>query len=378
MSLLERAQIAMHQSGDGHRWAYNTDGGLRRWRAALGALDAGAANIVNLCFVGDSITEGAKSGGGAGQGAAGATWVTNGYVGRIRSALAAKYQDLGRGFIPVYYPNGAALWTLTGTGWVQNTTYGTTGLCEYTNNNGDYASLSFTGTGVGVLVVQGPNSGSFTITIDAGAPASFNANNATTDAAHEFQVTGLASGAHTLKVTNTATNGSGLGLYLLGAYELNANTKGVRCHMVGRWGTRMTHSAPATALAAEIDHWSPTLTVVSLGANDYTNQTTLASFQSDCQTIVSEALKYGDCLITSIGLRTEAATIPQSAYVQVLHDVAFANGCAFVDVFNRWSGNATYALNTLGLIATGDTVHPNDYGHQDIATGLLNRLLETR
>lgn len=121
----------------------------------------------------------------------------------------------------------------------------------------------------------------------------------------------------------------------------------------------------------EIDFWTPSLTVIALTANDYGGQTSLTSYKTNLQTLITRALVYGDVLLTSIGVHYDENTsaIKQQSYVDIVKQLAITNNCAYLDIHDRWNGGV-YAQNILGFLANGD-VHPTASGHQDIATAIL-------
>lgn len=354
----------------------NSDIGLRRWRAALAKVKSGVNQIANVSVLGDSITEGGAAGNGAtADYVGGNNYLNKGYVGKVRSALAAKYGDVGTGFIPIFYPKYGGFWTFSA-GWQDEitATFGPTGLNKRSGTNGDVATFSFSGTGISIVLASGTGAGTFTASVDGGAATPFDSYTAgAAIGAKEFKITGLADGTHTLTLTSTVTGGKQL--WLLGAYPIKG-TSGVRVNMLGRWGTKVNNSIGPSAtkypLFSEIDFWSPALTIVAFTANDFSGQTDLISYRNDLQTIITRAKQFGDCLLVSTGLRNDVVTPTnaQSEYNKVLLNLAFENNIAFVDVINRWSGDANYAQNTLSFISS-DNVHPGDYGHQDIATAIL-------
>lgn len=356
-------------------FVYNQAPNLKHWRSALAQLKAGANKIINLNFIGDSITEGGLSGGGAASGSTPSSYLNNGYVGRVRSALASKYGDQGTGYISVYYPHSSPFWTF-GSGWSQSS-YGTTGYSQFTSTNGATASYTFTGTGFVLLTVQTSSAGSLSVSIDGGAATIYNLNNATTNYCYPITISGLTNGSHTISITTQLTTGQFS--WILGGYPTNANTAGIRVNNCARWGTIAQDSGQASSsVIAEIDYWTPTLTVIALTANDFAAQTSLANYQLYLQSIINHALSYGDCILMSIGMRSDvlSPTISQASYIQTMQNLALQNNCVYLDMWDRWGGSASYAQSFLNFYGSGEKVHPNDYGHQDIATAILNVILE--
>lgn len=356
-------------------FVYNKDIGLKKWRSQIAALNAGAQNIINLNFIGDSITEGGLSGGGASSGNTPSSYLNNGYVGRVRSVLSSKFGDQGTGYISCYYPHSSPFWTF-GSGWSQSS-YGTTGYSMFTGTNGATASYTFTGTGFVLLSAQTSSAGSLSISIDGGSATVYNTNNATTNYCYPITITGLTNGSHTISITTQLS--AGQYAWILGGYPLTNNTKGIRVNNCARWGTTTQDSGQTTsAVTAEIDYWAPKLTVIGLGANDFASQMSLTQYQSYLQTLITHAQSYGECILISLGMRSDVVNpaIPQSSYVQTMQNVALQNNCVYIDMWNRWGGSAAYSQSFLNFYGSGEKVHPNDYGHQDIATALLNVILE--
>lgn len=346
-------------------FAYNMGKGLRRWRSKLAALSAGSAETINLCVIGDSITEGAISN------ASPANYLTKGYVGLIRAALATEYEDMGTGFIPTHYVKDSLLWTFGGTWIAETASFGVTGACRASSVNGSTATLAFNGTGVGIVVARGSVGGTLDFTIDAAPAGSFDTYKVSpADPAYVHEISGLGAGDHTLVVTANLTAGETI--WLLGAYPIKG-ASGVRVNMCGRWGTTTANAVGSYAPEAEIDIWNPALTIIAYTANDFAGQTALATYTTNLQTLVTRALTYGDVLLVSVGPTNATYPISQTAYVDAMKQVALANNVAFIDIYGRWNGGA-YAKVTLGLLA--DDVHPNAAGHQDIATAILGPILE--
>lgn len=351
-------------------YALNTGTGLRTWRAAIARLNAGANQIVNVCCMGDSITEGGVSGGGGISDLTGVNYPTKGYVGRVRSVMTSKFGDVGPGFIATYHPKFSPLWTFSA-GWSDSTAnnFGVTGFNKMTSASGETATHNFNGTGIKIYAGGGSSGGAFTASVDGGAPVAFDTNRASVSPLLEFSITGLADGAHTLTITSTVA--AGKFIWLFGAYALKGTT-GVRIHNVARWGTRAPQASVDTALAAEIDPFQPTLTTIAYTANDYTNGTDLATYKSSLQSIITRAKQYGDVMLISTGLRNDATgPIPQVEYNNIQRTLALQNDVAYLDIFNRWGANADIARTAYQFIST-DKVHPVDYGHQDIASAILS------
>jgi lysophospholipase L1-like esterase len=356
-------------------FCYNVGIGLKRWKAAYTKVRNGT-DAATICFIGDSITEGENSGAGASNGPA-SSWPTMGYVGRIRSALQ-KYGDTGLGFIAPFVPNQSPLWTFSGTGWNKTATgFGVTNQYARSATNGDTATLTFEGTGFVICYAAGPNSGTFTYAIDGGTATSVNANNSTAIDNATVAITGLTVGQHTIVITNT--DATGKVLYLLGG-QPTKSPKGVTVHMVGRAGTMSDVNSNPASLDITIDLLKPNLTIIALGANDYYNGMAISTYKANIQSIIDRALTTGDVLLFANGIRGDGANghpiTNQVDYVNALKDLAKQNQVALVDLWSAWGGDPNYVQNTLGFYGNGQTVHPNDFGHESMARLLLSVIAE--
>lgn len=355
MDIIARAIAAQNSKKTGV-YTYNTDVGLRRWRSALARVKAGTGQIVNVSCLGDSISEGAHA----------TSWVSGGFLGRINTELIAKYGDVGRGFIPVFFGNASPYWTFTGT-WANYGTFGITASNKSSTIINSTATFAFNGTGVSIIVVKGPICGNFLVSIDGGSTTEYNTYNASVLNAFSIDITGLGTGDHTLVITQ---NEAGKNVILLGAYEIKG-TSGVRINRCCRYGTTVSHAMTyETAQYTEIDFWSPVLTIIAYLANDCGTGTNLSIYENNLQTLITRAKIFGDVLLVANGLHS--TTINETQYASVMMRLALSNNVAFVDIVNRWGADGSYATNTLGFLS--DSVHPNDYGHQDMATAIINAL----
>jgi lysophospholipase L1-like esterase len=340
---------------------YNTDVGLRKWKATLAKLASGTNQIFNMSVMGDSISEGANA----------SDYISKGYVGLLRTALQGKFGDVGKGFIPVHYPFSGKLWSWSANWNNNDDAMGATGSYLSTAANGETASINFSGTGFGLVFTKGSICGSVSVAIDGGEPVTINTNGAYTSA-WAYEITGLTDGNHALVLTTSIAVDGSQRIYLLGGYEIKG-TRGIRVNMVGKYGTQTLHSVRTDALRCEIDMWTPVLTIIAFTANDYSNNVDPnGAYKTNLQTMITRAKQFGDVMLVSVGLRSGTYTYQQQQYVDVMKSLAFANDCAFIDIFSKW-GSDWDIPNDLGMMS--DVVHPNDAGHQDIATAITQVLL---
>lgn len=341
---------------------YNIDK-LQRFKAAKAQVAVGVAGTpvkkyINV--ISDSIGEANLASG----------YFATSWVSLLRNRLATLYGDVGRGIIPYFVPTSTssypALWTFTGT-WAED--FGGYGIASYvykTYENGATATIAFNGTGIGLEVVTGPSMGASKVVID-GVDHSFTTYSASLVPAAKIEITGLSAGDHTAVITNQSW------LYLLGAYEIKG-TNGLVVNNMSKWGGKIAGASLENAMKAEIDVWSPCLTIIALIANDFNQQTSLSYYEQKLEAVIVRALQYGDVLLTTAGLyEPSTQSIPQTDYVNIVKKLALKYDCALLDIFNKWHGNYAYADTTLGYMVDG--VHPNDFGHFDIADAVWNVLM---
>ena len=340
---------------------YNAGVGLRKWRATRAKLLSGTAEIFNLNVIGDSITEGYIA----------TDMKVDGFFALLRAAAIAKFGDVGVGFFPSFHiTNYTQEIVRTGTGWLIVSVGGIGNRSYRTSVSGDYATVAFNGTGLRIYTLMATFAGTFTVTVDAGEPTALDNEDVTTHVKY-WDITGLSAGDHTAVITNTE---EGRQMYIYGVAPLKG-TSGLRVNMMGRASARAADSLIETSGISALDlmfdaSFAPDLSIISLGANEVLDQTPLSEFKQSMQTIITAAQSTGDVLLTSIGVRSGSFTIPQYDYVNVIKNLAFENSCAFLDIYSRWGGSE-------GAIASGymvDTVHPNDAGHYDIASAIIDAL----
>jgi hypothetical protein len=351
-------------SKTGNNFMYNREKGLRRWRAARAKALAGQAKA-NVNFLADSIGEGTGA----------SNHYTKGLAALLRSYFtSAPFNDTGVGFIPAHYStsSGTQWMALTGA-WIDDNTYGVCKRAKRSSTVGDTITFTFTGTSVDIWYVQRSGGGSFTVAVDGGAPTTVNTNGATAFA--KKNISGLASGSHSVVITVSTANM----VTIVGYNPYVGATYGIQFNTMAKYGSVASDHTASTAISMEIDVYDPALTIIALMANDSNVQTGLDFYRTQIQILIDRAFSFGsDVLLVSTGLRDVNLAIPQSAYNNILKELAYQNGCAYLDVFTAWGGDEGYAWHTsnMGLIqdVPGDHVHPNDGGHKDIADRIIKIL----
>lgn len=337
---------------------YNAEVSLPKYRAALAKLDSGQTTKFNVCFVGDSITE------GIGSDATYANYLQYSYLAKLRARFTEKYGDVGKGFIPSYYANQI---TYNGT-WNDFTLIGIAGYSKYTSAADASITVSFNGTGLDILTYTGTSSfrGNIGVTIDGGAEQLISLVEASAAIKLKNVADGLVDGAHTAVIRNAEASKE---FHVIGIRE-KKGTKGIILNMCAKSGqTATTLTKNSNVMTSEIDVWQPTLTVIATITNDIGNSIDVNTYKTNVQTLITRAKQYGDVLLVANNVREDKTKEVQQPYVDALRDLAITNKCAFLDFFTRWD----FKGQSHGLM--DDILHPNKAGHQEIANALTRVLL---
>jgi lysophospholipase L1-like esterase len=352
---------------------------LRPWHAALARRDYQKAVAL---FCGTSMTEG---------GPMLTTSRDRRWTDRLHRLLRARYplasQPAGSiGYIPSFYQTFSAggtsqygLVTPVGVTYSGDHLEVASGIGARTielDSTGDWIEFAFTGTGADLhLASRAIASSTGTVTIDGGAPIAASIP-AGTNAAALQQIRGLTAGAHTVRVTWSSGQVDVGGLY---PYSGDEN-KGIHVYDGGKGSATASNFANAGPFRQNAN-LQPSLVCIEFGYNEFFGNTSVATFKTNLQAVVTNALGNGltlapTCLfiIWQEPYDATPATEPYSAYATAIKEVAAAttNGIV-VDFRNRFPA---YNSNALGLWGT-DTVHHSDAGAAYVAD-VLNEVLAPR
>lgn len=214
---------------------------------------------------------------------------------------------------------------------------------------------------------RGSNGGTWSWSIDGGAPTTVNSNGAS--AALTTDCAAGSTASHTLTITSPASNY----LFLNGVEAFTGANGGVKVSRVGFNGETsaklVAGNASAGNLAAVVAA-APHLTILAMGVNDYGGQYDLATYNANLQAAVTAAQTTGDVLLLALCSQSSSLAIPYSSYVSEMQTVATLKNCVMLDLSDRWGTYA--AANAAGLMADG--THPNSVGDYEIASWLLGFL----
>jgi lysophospholipase L1-like esterase len=348
----------------------------RKFRTAMAKAQTGGTNAHIVCY-GDSITAGYNA----------TNKITGGWVGRLRTLIdTAVGSTRGTGFL------WALSFQLSGTGGYDSRVVlsGSIGVTwgGFGSGIGPVSGPGGAGGGgllyplSGQTITFGPVvadrftmyfrdniSGGFTTTIDGSASTTIAFGTSNTMKSQSIDV---AQGSHTLVGTATA---SSLGVLGVEARQ-NGATGGVRVSTIGYSGmkvaafvdTALNYDGP---LRTEFDALAPDLSIIMLQTNDsnVANNTALATYKSGLQSMITRAKLTGDVLLVSTTPQSILPTpIKLPEYTKVLYELCDANGIGLVDVAGRFGPSGTSPA------FMDDSYHPNDAGHQDIASAVFEAI----
>lgn len=253
---------------------------LLPWYASLANRHYARADIAVL---GDSITEGQ-----------GATQIDRRWIARLRDQLRARHATTGltgggRGFIAAAttgetsYTHAA---TLAGSPVISGG-YGPKRASALLDAAGKSVTFTVKGTSADMVYLRGASSGSVSITVDGGAPATVSLNGTQVDG-QKYRFSLGASGTHTVVIAWA----SGTLNFVHGLIEYDGDeSKGISVHDCGHYG--WDTSAGGSGWLSSTSNWpvsvaslGASLVVIALGTND-PGVVTAAQHKTNLQQIIS-------------------------------------------------------------------------------------------
>ncbi|MDF9715852.1 SGNH/GDSL hydrolase family protein [Nocardioides sp. ChNu-99] len=351
---------------------YNVTGSsLRRFRAAQARAAAGGAPVT-IVVPGDSIVQNTLA----------APFNVNGWLARFQAMIERREGAFSQLITFMDLPGQDDRYTQTGTwgrlagkGWVG-------GQMATTVDPSATRTLTGYGSRVSLRYLKTPDAGTFTYSLDGGAPVTVDAAGA--EAVGEVVLT-PALGTHTLVITkaNDTTRMS-----LVDAEFRRGTTGGYRIIKAAMAGQKIanftsgTYSGPGSPLEL-LKAAAPDLVIAALEMNDWGNgPTPVATYKAGHRTLIQAARLTGDVL--------EIATNPAAGpfispvgtsiepYDQALYELADEEDVALLHMRERW-GTYTEAL-ALGLMANEAAgtpqYHPSDRGNWDYAKAVFEALFQ--
>jgi lysophospholipase L1-like esterase len=360
---------------------YNRTGSsLRAWRAAL-VRQENSNTPARLLLEGNSIGMGANS--------SAPYYITSWFGGRIVDMIRKRFPDGGYGFNPLADTTGNADTRFTKTGtWTTST--GTRrgiggGLALTTVDPA--ATLTYTpATSINQFIINHAvttDGGSFTYTVDGGAPVTVNTNGAEAIGSTSITVT---LGKPVIVITAPASGR----LTLLGVQENVTGSGGVRVAKYGINGSVTNDHIVGTVATSQQNLVKnlvvPDLTLIDLITNDYGHgDVSIATFKANMTTMITNGLLSGSVAlmipIPPSGRRGPLG-VPDSVplnqtpvfdeFVQATYDLADQYDLMVIDLRMIYGDWAT--ANAEGYMS--DDYHPNDAGHRAIARAAYGALFD--
>jgi len=333
------------------------------WDEAYARQAAGAGQAHIVCF-GDSVSQGYY---------ATEPYYLNGWAGRIGTEFTARNgQATGTGVIRTVEEFGLtdARTSSAGT-WNSETSGGFFSQFFSANSSGDTYTLGpITCTAFKIMYLTAPGGGTFTATIDGGAPTTYSCNAA---AGVEFvELDAGASGSHTLVLAGDA----GVA-YPVAVEAVHNETTGVKVSRIALSGAECSELVvDATGISSRQCYLelAPNLAIIAFGLNEALNGTTTATFKTHLTTLVTDmkALDSSVLIVASPPPNTSfISEVTWSTFRVAMEEVADANDVGFLDLADYWT---SYAANTPYYF---DNVHPSDAGHADYARIIADFVVET-
>jgi lysophospholipase L1-like esterase len=355
--------------------------GLPLWDAALVARAAGLRNA-KILLIGDSTF--------AGYGASGISGYNNNAVAsNIASDLASAFNATIPSQQSSFFGNGnnqatpnITSWDarmVQGAGWAAN---GTTVGGKWFQNNSDTSSLSFTPTQafdtIDVYWVEGGGNGTFTVNVDGGATlATVNTSVSPFNLIRKTTIS--VPGGLTTHTINLQRNGVGGLVIFQGMDTYNSAQKIISVWNGAGAGDKSVSYIQATNPGDYLNFakfLTPDLCVISSEINDWNALTSIATYTSQLQTIISACKQSGDVILVTAPAE---ATVLASQATQDQYNAAYAQLAASnnipimitTSIDANWSSYT--AANAAGRMF--DQTHPNGPGYANWASAIATSTL---
>jgi lysophospholipase L1-like esterase len=336
---------------------------MEPWLSALANRGNTPARIL---AIGDSITEGSN-----------ASSNSKRWVQRLLTAVRTRFSQTapgGFGHLPPFYIGttmGQPFTAVSSPVPGQDTTFGLGRRCAVMSGTNSY-TYTITGTSFWLWYVQGPSTGTISVSIDGGTATTIATNTGALTDGKIWNSPALTAGSHTVQVS--VASGT---VYFTGLTVFNGDeSSGVQMFESGHWGWKTTdwanNGAYWPALAGTIQ---PQLVTIALMTNDYQGGIDPATCKANLLAMIA-AVRANCAVPPTIVLLTYPArgdvtspAYPWASYVAVAASIASADaGVAHLDLSARYASPATSnALNNWD----GDKVHPTDKGHGLVAETIL-------
>jgi lysophospholipase L1-like esterase len=345
---------------------------LRKFRTAIAKVKSNQANCKVLCL-GDSTTFGTGS--------------NNSNTGDLKpfaypTQLQAMMNSAGinshaNSFMgygsPTFENNGSNdARIVEGNSWTNFGSNAALGGTLFENTGSTTNALSFTPTvpvdTFVIYYITAVGNGTFSAGFNSATPT-----NQSTNSANGFATLTISStlGINTLNLKYV----SGGNIFIQGVEAYDSSKKWIDFINAGWPGAKASDISSNPAFYSPlsgIGFLAPDLTLLNIGINDWGAGTSLSSFQTNVQSVITECQLSGDVIIISPAPSAASSTsvATQQTYVTVMKNLAITNNIPFIDWWTRMGLQST---NT-AMYWTSNALHPNMVGYSDNAQTIFNMI----
>lgn len=346
---------------------------LPKWRRARARVRAGAADAHILC-IGDSTTAGVGVSDIVTQGS------LQSYPYALASIMNASGLPAAAGMGVPYAPSNPDPRWVSGSGWALYA-LGWADVTAQRGAAGAAGALTFT-PGVAadtydIWYVRTSSTGTLTAVATGGSAVATATANATPAIGKATVAAGSISTANVITMTVGATGD----VFVLGIEPRRSDKKQVLIANAGvgssrtvtQWAGDAGGSAGSAASSRGcIRSYAPDLTIISLGLNDASDGTSVATWLAAMETVIAVAAESGDVIVMSPIPPASNANANRLTFVPQYVAAVRSMAHPIVILDDRWGPTASNLASTNGMMT--DSVHPNAVGYADIADGLWQAL----
>lgn len=272
-----------------------------------------------------------------------------------------------------------------GSGWADTTLGGAIGGFAIVQTTQSTSSvLSFTPTRYAdtfkIMYATSGNAAVFSAAIDSGSATNTNSNGAN---GFGFVTIGsVIPNNHALNIKYVS--GASDNVYIQGIIPYNSQQASLNLVNAG-WGGSTTgawlFNGQGYNVFPEIPALNQDFTIINLGNNDCTGGTSAATYKTNLQSIITQALTANSGATTVILVPPNpvsngtCTTSVEQGFVNALYQLAVSNNLCVIDNFALFGSNYTTA-NSLGLMGNG--LHPNQLGYRDQAQAIFDVLMGSK
>lgn len=263
-----------------------------------------------------------------------------------------------------------------GAGWVWDGNNGGPGQNAYTNST-DTTGILFVPDAVSqttsytIWYKQGSSQGTFTYSIDGGAPVTVNATGTTGIGSVTTTTTAL--GNHYIRIKNVTGTNTLYSLILNNSGRAAGGVQfsicGVSNSTTGNWN----QSGVIFSLTCAFTQAKPDMAVINLFTNDYLNNINPTTTYANFNGIVAAAKAVNcDVVLMIPAICNTTQTYAYAQYKAVVYQVALEQDLSVIDMSQRWP--VFSVANASPFLLYFDTIHPSTKGYIEYAQAAFEKL----